>query len=179
VSDALLKLKPRSHKHRAGYLADLRPITPSSSKPVVGLASTFKFVAKTAEPDVEYGPDQLIPKTSHWADCVKPDTVVVIEQPGEQHCAAVGGIMASRMAMLGARGVIVDGRVRDAAELEASKLSGDVIYLDPLEGAVVIQQDLLDEALALMPQLVAADDKVKEAVLEGMPVYDAFQRFRD
>jgi len=39
--------------------------------------------------------------------------VVVLSQPAGQKCAVVGGIMAARMAKLGARGVVVDGRVRD------------------------------------------------------------------
>lgn len=41
----------------------------------------------------------------------------MISQPKEQVCAVVGGIMAARMRKLGARAVVVDGRVRDLAEL--------------------------------------------------------------
>ena len=43
---------------------------------------------------------------------------------------------------------------------------------------VVIPQELLDEMLSLMPKLVAADDKVKEAVTDGMTVAEAFKKFR-
>lgn len=43
---------------------------------------------------------------------------------------------------------------------------------------MVIPQDLLDQTLELMPQLVSADDKVKEAVVAGMTVADAFKKFR-
>lgn len=49
-------------------------------------------------------------------------TVVVIEQPPSQICAAIGGIMAARMKLLGVKGVVVSGRVRDLAELRASNL---------------------------------------------------------
>ncbi|KAI5288273.1 hypothetical protein KEM54_005342 [Ascosphaera aggregata] len=212
VSDALLKLDYRSQNHRAGYLADLKPITPSSRKPVIGIASTFKFISKSSTAtQSDYAVDNLIPKTTHWADCVKPETVVVIEQPAGQHCAAVGGIMATRMSVLGAKGVIVAGRVRDLDELEGSRIPiwsratstvgsgaeskplakevpvdisgvpvnpGDIIYLDPNEGAVVIQRDILDDVLALMPKIVAADNEVKKAVQSGMPVFEAFQKFR-
>ena len=61
----------------------------------------------------------------------------------------------------------------------ANVSQGDIVFCDPLEGVVVIPQELLDETLSLMPKLVAADDKVKEAVTGGMTVAEAFQRFRD
>jgi hypothetical protein len=45
--------------------------------------------------------------------------VVVASQPRGQSCAVVGGIMATRLRRLGARGLCVDGRVRDLACLSA------------------------------------------------------------
>lgn len=59
---------------------------------------------------------------SHWADETETDTILVIEQPSNQTCAAVGGIMASRMRQGGLRGCVVSGRVRDLAELRKSAL---------------------------------------------------------
>ena len=49
-------------------------------------------------------------------------TVVVIEQPEEQTCAAIGGIMAVRMKARSVKGVVVGGRVRDVEELKDSGL---------------------------------------------------------
>jgi regulator of RNase E activity RraA len=46
----------------------------------------------------------------------------VLEQPADQHCAVLGGIMAVRMKVLGVRGVLVNGRVRDLAEINECKL---------------------------------------------------------
>ena len=43
---------------------------------------------------------------------------------------------------------------------------------------MVIPQELLDETLSLIPKLVAADDKVREAVQGGMTVAEAFKTFR-
>ena len=43
---------------------------------------------------------------------------------------------------------------------------------------MAIPRDLLDQVLDLMPKLVAMDDKVKEAVAGGEPVFTAFQKFR-
>jgi hypothetical protein len=44
---------------------------------------------------------------------------------------------------------------------------------------VVIPSDLVDQVVQLMPRLVEADDKVKEAVGAGMPVAEAFKKFRE
>ncbi|OAL24093.1 hypothetical protein AYO22_05975 [Fonsecaea multimorphosa] len=142
----------------------------------------------------------------------EPGTIVVIDQPQDHKCAAVGGIMAQRMKIRGVAGCIVGGRVRDLAELRETQLPifalgkstvgtgaeatayarnvrvsitgvdvspGDIIFCDALEGVVVIPQDLLDETLSLMPKLVAADDKVKDAVVGGMTVAEAFRTFRN
>ncbi|PWI69013.1 hypothetical protein PCL_01398 [Purpureocillium lilacinum] len=55
---------------------------------------------------------------------------------------------------------------------------GDVALHDPVNGVVVIPRDKLDAVLELLPRLTAADDKVKEDVLKGMSVYDAFKLHR-
>lgn len=60
----------------------------------------------------------------------------------------------------------------------ADRRQGDIIFCDPLEGVVAIPKDLVGPVLELMPKLVSMDDKVKEAVVGGMSVYDAFKRFR-
>lgn len=106
-------------------IAPTEPRTSSSQAPVIGIASTFKFIPKSTPPEdvPKFPAENLIPKDTHWADCVKPDTVVVIEQPAGQFCASLGGIMATRMSVLGAKGVVVDGRVRDKEELEGSGLA--------------------------------------------------------
>lgn len=43
---------------------------------------------------------------------------------------------------------------------------------------MAIPKELLDQALETMPKLVSMDDKVKEAVLQGSTVNDAFKKFR-
>ncbi|PYI22495.1 DlpA domain protein [Aspergillus violaceofuscus CBS 115571] len=55
---------------------------------------------------------------------------------------------------------------------------GDIIVCDPVEGVVAIPRDLLDAVLETMPKLVAMDDQVKEAVGQGVSVFEAFKRFR-
>ncbi|SPO04952.1 related to dlpA protein [Cephalotrichum gorgonifer] len=55
---------------------------------------------------------------------------------------------------------------------------GDLAFCDPANGVVVIPQDKVDEVLELLPRLVAADERVKEAVVGGMSVHQAFQTHR-
>lgn len=55
---------------------------------------------------------------------------------------------------------------------------GDIVFCDPLEGVVVIPQGLVDQVIDLMPGLVAADEKVKEAVKVGSEVQAAFKKYR-
>ncbi|KAJ9666587.1 hypothetical protein H2201_003246 [Coniosporium apollinis] len=121
ISDALLKLDVPG----AGFLADIHPTAfPGPGDAAFGLkivapAFTVLFVPK-ASPSFPYPsatPDELpesnIPAGTPYADLVTPDTVVLISQSAGQKCAVVGGIMATRMAKLGAKALVVDGRVRD------------------------------------------------------------------
>lgn len=61
---------------------------------------------------------------------------------------------------------------------KANQVQGDIIFCDPLEGVVAIPRELLDQVLETMPKLVSMDDKVKDAVLQGSTVNDAFKKFR-
>ncbi|KAH8428313.1 RraA family protein [Aspergillus melleus] len=217
VSDALLKLQKPSPgtTPRAGHLADFTPFSPTlgrntTSPKIIAPASTFKFIPK-ASSDVDTSDAHGFPEGTHWVDWAQADTVAVVEQPPDQYCAVVGGIMAVRMKALGVQGVVVNGRIRDLEEMRGCGISvwahgtstvgtaaeakpgarnvpvnlggvvvcpGDIIFCDPLEGVVAIPRDLLDPVLELMPKLVAMDDRVKEAVVQGSSVFEAFQKFR-
>ena len=43
---------------------------------------------------------------------------------------------------------------------------------------MVIPQELVDKVLELMPKIVEADDKVKEDVMAGSTVAEAFKKHR-
>lgn len=231
VSDALLRLKVPS----AGFLADLQAYSPVSVKTIAPV-STVLFVAKGHAPE---DPAPNLPDQLHWSDATEPDSFVVIKQPGGQTNAVCGGIMALRMKMCRAKGIVVAGRVRDVTELRSTGLPvswsrrrrdpillflspqphrfasctqilaygtstvgaggasvvwarqvpldingvtvkpGDVAFHDPDNGFVVIPRDKLQQVLDLMPKLVAADDKVKEHVVRGGTVHEAFKLHRD
>ncbi|EXJ90701.1 hypothetical protein A1O1_03805 [Capronia coronata CBS 617.96] len=218
VSDALLKLQKTEPGEvpRAGFLVDIGPVPlpqqhAETDHKIVAPACTLKLVSKYSRVEAAPAAENTVPKGSHWVDLTEPDTVVVIDQPEAQKCAAIGGIMAQRMKVRGVAGCVVGGRVRDMTELRSSELPifalgkstvgtnaesmvyarnvpvsitgvsvspGDIVFCDPLEGVVVIPQDLLDQTLALMPKLVSADEKVKEAVAKGVSVAEAFKTFR-
>jgi regulator of RNase E activity RraA len=55
---------------------------------------------------------------------------------------------------------------------------GDLAVSDPVNGVVVIPQDKVSAVLELLPKLTSADDKVKEDVLKGMTVFEAFKIHR-
>jgi hypothetical protein len=90
---------------------------------IIAPACTLKLVPKNFPPSSAAPEENRIPKGSHWVDETEPGSIVVIDQPEGQSCAAVGGIMAQRMKMRGVAGCVVGGRVRDMAELEASQLA--------------------------------------------------------
>jgi len=58
------------------------------------------------------------------------------------------------------------------------ELQGDIIFADPLEGVVCIPKSKLEQVIDLLPQLVEADDKVKEDVGKGKSVKEAFAEHR-
>lgn len=96
-----------------------------TQRPTIGLASTVSFVSKSNH-DM---PPGNIPENTHWVDMTRRDSIVVISQPPGQKNAVLGGIMALRMRVLGARAVIVAGRIRDSSELKSSGLPVSVSSL--------------------------------------------------
>jgi regulator of RNase E activity RraA len=121
ISDGLLKLKVPN----CGFLPDLTLITPPTTPPhsqiTIAPASTVLFAPKNA-PDLSSYPPKNVPAGKHYVDLTEPETIVVLSQPKGQICAVLGGIMALRMQMRNAQGVVVHGRVRDMAELRESGL---------------------------------------------------------
>ncbi len=57
---------------------------------------------------------------------------MVMRQQQGQKCAVLGGIMALRMKLLNAKGVVVNGRVRDLAELRDTGLPVSLLIFNSL-----------------------------------------------
>ncbi|KAM5348759.1 hypothetical protein ACJ41O_008582 [Fusarium nematophilum] len=124
ISDALLKLKVPG----AGFVADLNLYSHPEGKPTsvtVAPVSTVLFAPKGHDLSE---PLSNIPKGVHWADLTHPGTIVVVKQPDGQKNAVCGGIMALRMKVCQAKGIVVAGRARDIEELKSTSLSGPVGY---------------------------------------------------
>ncbi|KAH6680337.1 ribonuclease E inhibitor RraA/Dimethylmenaquinone methyltransferase [Halenospora varia] len=121
IADALLKLKVPN----AGFLPDLKlhAPPPSSLKENITIApaSTVIFAQKNGE-GVSLLPPGNVPSGKHYVDLTEAGTIVVMSQPEGQKCAILGGIMALRMKVLNAQGVVVNGRVRDVVELASTGL---------------------------------------------------------
>ena len=55
---------------------------------------------------------------------------------------------------------------------------GDIVFCDSIDGVVVIPFALLEAVIDLLPKLKEDDDAVKKAIAEGLPVKEAFAKFR-
>lgn len=139
VSDALLRLKVPG----AGFIADLKQYSPhirstggvKEESVTVAPVSTVLFTAKDEDlATASLRPTPNFPKNTHWADNAVPGTFAVLQQPPGQTNAICGGIMALRMKVLGVKGIVVAGRVRDLVELQNTELPvSSVSYTTLLE----------------------------------------------
>lgn len=113
---------PYLHTNRAQPVPFSPTIGRNATAPkIIAPAWTAKFIAKN-DPVPETADTHSFPAGTHWVDWAEPGTVAVIEQPAGQYCAVLGGIMAVRMKTLGVQGAVVNGRVRDLAEINACQL---------------------------------------------------------
>lgn len=63
--------------------------------------------------------DSSAPKSiKHFADSAEAGKIMYIQQPKGMYSACFGGLMATRLKMLGAQGVVIDGRFRDIHEIQ-------------------------------------------------------------
>ncbi|KAF9741529.1 DlpA domain-containing protein [Paraphaeosphaeria minitans] len=67
-------------------------------------------------------PKSNLSASGPYADFTQTGTVVIISQPPGQSCAVMGGIMAARMKVSGAQGIVINGRVRDLVALAETGL---------------------------------------------------------
>ncbi|KAF4991167.1 hypothetical protein FGRMN_8003 [Fusarium graminum] len=118
ISDALLKLKVPG----AGFVADLNLYSSpegGATSATVAPVSTVLFAAQGQDlPGIQ----RNIPDGTHWADLTEAGTIVVLKQPDGQKNAVCGGIMAVRMKVCQAKGIVVAGRARDIRELKSTSL---------------------------------------------------------
>jgi regulator of RNase E activity RraA len=132
----------------------------------------------------------LIP--TPWAhnqiDRVPPNTILVSSAPSDVSQAILGGLMALRLRKIGALGAIIDGRVRDLAELRQVGLpvfsrgvgiSAATAVVYPSELDVAVQICLPDGgSITVQPgQIIVGDENgvavipshLEEEVVELLP----------
>ncbi|KZZ96691.1 Demethylmenaquinone methyltransferase [Moelleriella libera RCEF 2490] len=90
-----------------------------------------------------------------------------------------GQILALGQSTVGAGGGSIPWALQVPLEINGVVVRpGDVAFQDPVNGVVILPHEKVQQVLDMLPKLTAADDKVKEAVLGGMSVYDAFKLHR-
>ncbi|PHZ08752.1 RraA-like protein [Rhizopus microsporus ATCC 52813] len=108
IADALLKLGQRPW---GGYIPDIEMWSPTyceGDTRIIGPAFTVKMVHKE---------DKTSPTpTEHFADAAESGSIIVISAPSDVKNAVWGGLMSARAKAKGAKGVVIDGRVRDLNE---------------------------------------------------------------
>ncbi|TDZ14252.1 4-hydroxy-4-methyl-2-oxoglutarate aldolase [Colletotrichum orbiculare MAFF 240422] len=104
IGDALVKLK---HPY-GGFLDGIRMFSPGAGTRIFGPAVTVQMVEVS---------DTSAPKLDgHFVDHNEDGGVMYIQQPKGLPSACWGGLMSTRAKYLGARGVVIDGRMRDVGE---------------------------------------------------------------
>ncbi|KAL1859761.1 hypothetical protein VTK73DRAFT_7457 [Phialemonium thermophilum] len=205
ISDALSRL---GHQD-GGLLEGLKMYSPEFERgesKVVGPVFTVKFVPVS---------DSTAPRVSgNYIDQVPQDAVVFISQPLPHVNAAFGGLMSLRAQYLGAKGVVIDGLVRDLQEhrglgfpvfarghstnacnkicfasevnvpvtlhsaLQDVTVSPSDYIIADLDGVVCVPAHLAEEALRIVGDIAAANEKCADAIRGGMSVAEAFATFR-
>jgi regulator of RNase E activity RraA len=107
-----------------GHIAS-QPWTVAGSGPVMGPAHTVRIARAHEQRD-----DALQDWFSAF-DHVKPGSVVVVEVVGDVRGAVIGDACAHRLVAQGARGVVVDGAVRDYDGIVGSGLPSWVRSMRP------------------------------------------------
>ncbi|CEI87583.1 hypothetical protein RMCBS344292_01993 [Rhizopus microsporus] len=194
IADALLKLGQRPW---GGYIPDIEMWSPTyceGDTRIVGPAFTVKMVHKE---------DKTSPTpTEHFADAAESGSIIVISAPSDVKNAVWGGLMSARAKAKGARGVVIDGRVRDLNEhrqmqfpvmfhlvlivpntfvpitLSAATVNpGDIIVAD-LDGVICIPKDMVEQVIINCEKYVAIDDQCMKALQAGHSVKETFAKYR-
>lgn len=110
VSTATLTTQLKKHGFRNAFLTGVAPL--QAAPRLIGYAVTLRFVparedmaARIADP--RQSPQRLA------VEAVGSEDVLVIEARGEVRGAVLGDILAWRMQVLGAAGIVTDGAIRD------------------------------------------------------------------
>ena len=112
VATATLTALLEERGYRNAFMTGVHPLGPELQ--AVGRARTLRYVPH--RPDLM--PPELARNPQRVAiESVQPGEVLVVDAGGEQNAGVFGDILASRTVKLGAVALVVDGAVRDGAEI--------------------------------------------------------------
>jgi regulator of RNase E activity RraA len=146
---------------RGFMIHDMRPVVPGV---VVGRAATA--LVRPAPPE-KATPALAVQHSVQMIDNAKPGEVGVIVMEGSLDVAAIGGLMGTAAKSRGMAGMVIDGAVRDVAELRALGLSVYARAISPASAVsryatVSQQQPVLCGGVRVRPGdiIVAGEDGV-------------------
>jgi regulator of RNase E activity RraA len=110
VSTATLTSQLLKRGFRNTFLAGLTPLHPELH--MVGYAFTLRYVPMREDlADLNYDNTTNVQRMA--VEMVGPDDVLVIDARGDVRAATLGNILATRLKVRGAAGVVTDGALRD------------------------------------------------------------------
>lgn len=116
VTSQLLKLGFRNT-----FMPGLRPLRPDLR--LVGTALTIRYVPAREDLDMQVDFDNGTNVQRLAVEAIGPGQVLVIDARGDLGAASFGHIIATRIAVRGAAGLVTDGALRDSARFATLNLS--------------------------------------------------------
>lgn len=101
-------------------MVDVRPLVPHTR--LVGQAFTLRYIPAREDLDHTGTVDNLTDPQRVAIEAVGPTEVLVMDARGDIRAGGMGAILATRLKVRGAAGVITDGAFRDFAEIAATGL---------------------------------------------------------
>jgi len=157
------------------FMAGVRPLRPGQR--MVGQAFTLRYIPSREDLDRTGAVDNLTDPQRIAVERVGPDDVLVIDARGDERAGSLGAILATRMKVRGAAGVVTDGAFRDSPAIAESGLPAfaraahaatnktihhptDVQLPIACGGVAVYPGDVLvgdDEGVIIIPRHLAAE----------------------
>src|SRR6202012_584271 len=112
VSTASLTSELLNLGFRNTFMAGVRPLRPDQR--MVGYAFTLRYIPAREDLDFQVEYDNWTNPQRVAVETVGPDQVLVIDARGQIGAASLGHILATRLMVRGAAGLVTDGALRDS-----------------------------------------------------------------
>jgi len=118
VSTATLTTALFKRGLRNTFIQEVRPLNSKHCR-MAGPAFTLRYIPAREDIDtLSVFQDPRHPQR-HAVETIPPGSVMVIDSRGDGRAASAGGILARRMMVRGAAGMVTDGGLRDSSEIAA------------------------------------------------------------